>query len=561
VAASASGVASDRSRSDAPAFAGTATDDGLRAEVATRRTFAIISHPDAGKTTLTEKFLLFAGAVHEAGAVRSHKQARTTISDWMELEQQRGISISSTALHFAYGGWHFNLLDTPGHADFSEDTYRTLCAADAAIMVLDSAKGLEPQTLKLFRVCRDRGLPIVTFVNKCDRPGLPPLELLDQITDQIGVEPVPMTWPVADGPEFAGIVDRGTGELVRFERTAHGSRIGDEGRVPLSSADRGACPADRWDAALEEMALLDLEQITLDRDAFLAGRQTPVFFGSALTNFGVEMLLERFAELAPAPAAQPVREPVDVDARPVDAPFSGLVFKVQANMNPRHRDRVAFIRVNSGRFARGMTATLARTGKPFQLKYAHQLFARDRSTVDVAVAGDIVGVVNAAGLQVGDTLYSGPKVTFPPIPTFAPERFATVRNRDTGRYKQFRSGLQQLDEEGVVHVLRRPELGHQELILAGVGQLQFDVAQHRMAHEFGCPISLSPARWSFARRIAGEHADALRGQRQTILVEDRHGDALVLFASDFALEWAQQDHPAVIFEELGHLADAAGRRA
>jgi peptide chain release factor 3 len=537
--------------------AATVTGDGLLAEVATRRTFAIISHPDAGKTTLTEKFLLFAGAVQEAGAIKSRKQSRTTTSDWMEMEQQRGISISSTALHFAYGDWRFNLLDTPGHADFSEDTYRTLCAVDAAIMVLDSAKGLEPQTLKLFRVCRDRGLPIVTFVNKCDRPGLPPLQLLDQITEQIGLEPVPVTWPVADGPEFAGIVDRDTGELVRFERNAHGARIGDERREPLAGADRGACPVDRWNAALEELALLDLEQITLDHDAFLAGRQTPVFFGSALANFGVRMLLEGFAELAPAPVAQPVREPAGAGRRPVDAPFSGLVFKVQANMNPRHRDRVAFIRVNSGRFDRGMTATLARTGRPFQLKHAHQLFAQDRTTVDAAVPGDIVGVVNAAGLQVGDTLYAGDRVVFPPIPTFAPERFATVSNRDTGRYKQFRAGLQQLDEEGVVHVLRRPELGHQGLILAGVGQLQFDVARHRMAHEFGCEITLSPARWIMARRIDGAHADALRGQRQTVLVQDRHGETLVLFASDLALQWAQEDHPTVVFSELGHLAGAA----
>jgi peptide chain release factor 3 len=539
---------------DQPMSATPELTDDVRAEAATRRTFAIISHPDAGKTTLTEKFLLFSGAVQEAGAVKSRKQARTTTSDWMALEQQRGISISSTALHFAYGDWRFNLLDTPGHADFSEDTYRTLCAADAAVMVLDSAKGLEPQTRKLFRVCRDRGLPIVTFVNKCDRPGLPPLELLDQISREIGLEPVPMTWPVADGADFAGIVDRATGELVRFARTAHGATVGDERREPLETADRGGCPADRWEAAIEELALLDIEEIALDPAAFLDGRQTPVFFGSALANFGVRLLLERFAELAPSPSRQPVAEPADVDARPIDAPFSGLVFKVQANMDPRHRDRVAFIRVNSGRFDRGMTATLARTGKPFQLKYAHQLFAQDRNTVDAAMPGDIVGVVNATGLQVGDTLYAGPKVTFPPIPTFAPERFAVVRNRDSGRYKQFRAGLQQLDEEGVVHVLHRPELGHQELILAGVGQLQFEVAEHRMEHEFGCRVALTPAPWRFARRIDGAHADALRGQRQTTVVENRHGDTLVLFQSEYALQWAQEDHPDVTFVELGHAA-------
>ncbi|MBW3604514.1 MAG: peptide chain release factor 3 [Actinobacteria bacterium] len=533
-------------------------DPDVRAAAAQRRTFAIISHPDAGKTTLTEKFLLFAGAVQEAGAVKSRKQARTTTSDWMELEKQRGISISSTALHFTYGGWYFNLLDTPGHADFSEDTYRTLCAADAAVMVLDAARGLEPQTLKLFRVCRDRGLPIVTFVNKCDRPGLPPLALLDEIASEIGLRPVPLSWPVADGADFAGIVDRATSELVRFERTSHGATIGGEQRVPLADADPGTCPPDRWQAAVEELALLELEEIDLDHDAFLAGRETPVFFGSALANFGVRMLLEQFARLAPSPAAQPIVGGAvsggGPAVRPIDAPFSGLVFKVQANMDPRHRDRVAFIRVNSGRFDRGMTATLARTGRPFQLKYAHQLFAQDRNTVDSAMPGDIVGVVNAAGLQVGDTLYAGPPAVFPPIPTFAPERFALVRNRDTGRYKQFRAGLRQLDEEGVVHVLHRPEYGQQEPVLAGVGQLQFEVAEHRMANEFGCAITLSSAPWSLARRISADDAPALQGQRRVQLAETRHGELLVLFESEHVLRWVREDHPDLRLEELGHLS-------
>jgi len=534
-----------------------ATDPRLLAEVATRRTFAIISHPDAGKTTLTEKLLLYAGAVHEAGAVASRRQARAATSDWMELERQRGISISSTVLHFSYGAWHFNLLDTPGHADFSEDTYRTLCAADAAVMVLDMAKGLEPQTLKLFRVCRDRGLPIVTFVNKCDRPGLAPLQLLDEITDRIGLEPVPLTWPVADGPDFAGIVDRAAGELVRFDRTAHGATVGDEHRVPLEKAEPEGCPQDRWDAALEELELLDIEERHLDREAFLAGRQTPVFFGSALANFGVRLLLEGFAQLAPAPAAQPVSEPAGAPPRPVADPFSGLVFKVQANMDPRHRDRIAFLRVNSGRFSRGMSATLARTGRSYQLKYAHQLFAADRETVDDAVPGDIVGVVNATGLQVGDTLYAGPRVAFPPIPTFAPEQFANVRNRDTNRYKQFRAGLAQLDEEGVVHVLRRPDLGDQQPILAGVGRLQFEVAQHRMANEFGCEITLEPAPWQLARGVSAAAAEKLRGQRGTVVVRDRHGDHLLLCRDEHTLRWAAQDHPGITFTELGITRDTS----
>ncbi len=535
-----------------------ARPDALLDEVARRRTFAIISHPDAGKTTLTEKLLLYSGAVQEAGAVKSRKHARTATSDWMELEKERGISISSTVLHFAADGWYFNLLDTPGHADFSEDTYRTLCAADAAVMVLDMAKGLEPQTLKLFRVCRDRGLPIVTFVNKCDRPGLPPLQLLDEISTEIGLEPVPLTWPVADGADFAGIVDRRSGELVRFDRTAHGARVGAEHREPLAQADPGDCPPDRWQAAMEELELLDLEDRALDHEAFLAGRQTAVFFGSALANFGVRILLEGFARLAPPPRPEPVIEPAEVDVRPLEAPFSGLVFKVQANMNPRHRDRIAFMRVNSGRFERGMTATLARTGRTYQLKYAHQLFARERGTVDHAVAGDIVGIVNATGLQVGDTLYAGPPVTFPPIPTFAPERFAVVRNVDSGRYKQFRAGLVQLDEEGVVHVLRRPEFGDQEPIFAGVGQLQFEVAAYRMANEFGCEIRLTPAPYQLAREIDPGAAGVLRGQRGTLLVNDRHDRTLVLFASEHALAWTREDHPDIELRELG-LARQEGR--
>ncbi|HVL99181.1 MAG TPA: peptide chain release factor 3 [Egibacteraceae bacterium] len=524
-------------------------DPALLREVERRRTFAIISHPDAGKTTLTEKLLLYSGAVHEAGAVQSRKVARSTTSDWMELERQRGISISSTVLHFTYGGWHFNLLDTPGHADFSEDTYRTLCAADAAVMVLDSAKGLEPQTLKLFGVCHERGLPIVTFVNKCDRPGLPPLGLLDEIGERIGLEPVPMTWPVADGADFAGIVHRSAGELVRFDRTAHGSTVGEEERVPLEKAEVGACPPDRWAEAMEEVELLDADERWLDIAAFRSGRQTPVYFGSALANFGVRLLLEGFAELAPPPAPQPTANPGGV--RPLDAPFSGMVFKVQANMDPRHRDRIAFVRVNSGRFSRGMTATLARTGRRYQLRYAHQLFARDRQTVDEAVPGDIVGVVNATGLQVGDTLYDGPPVAFPPIPTFSPEVFATVRNRDSTRYKQFRAGLVELAEEGVVQVLRRPDFGDQEPIFAGVGRLQFEVAQYRMANEFGCDVTLSPAPWELARQIDFADAGRVRAQRGTALVEDAAGRTLVLFASEHALRWAREDLPDVTFAELG----------
>ena len=525
-------------------------DGDLLRQVVRRRTFAIISHPDAGKTTLTEKFLLYAGAVQEAGAVKSRKHARTAVSDWMALEQERGISITSTVLGFDYSDWRFNLLDTPGHADFSEDTYRTLHAADAAVMVLDNAKGLEPQTLKLFRVCADRGIPIVTFVNKCDRPGLPPLQILDEITEQIGVDPVPLVWPVGDGQELAGLVDRRSGELVRFDRTAHGASIGAEQREPWADASPGGCPADRWQAAAEELALLDLEESHFDREAFLAGAHTPVFFGSALANFGVRMLLEGFAELAPPPQPQPVGDAGG--RRDVGSAFSALVFKVQANMDPNHRDRVAFLRIHSGRFRRGMTVEVARTRRPFKLSYAHRLFAAERETVEEAVAGDIVGVTGAGVLRVGDTLYDpeGPPVSYPPIPAFAPERFALLRNRDTARYKQFRKGLAQLEEEGVVHVLRRPDVGDQQPILAGVGQLQFDVAAWRLSTEFGAKVSLDPAPWELARRIHPDHAGRLEGRRGAQVVRGTAG-TVVLFTSQFALQFAQQDHPDIDFADLG----------
>ncbi|WP_336249923.1 peptide chain release factor 3 [Stomatohabitans albus] len=522
-----------------------------------RRTFAIISHPDAGKTTLTEKFLLYAGAVGEAGAVKSRRVARGTRSDWMALEQERGISVSSTVMHFSWGDWHFNLLDTPGHADFSEDTYRTLCAADAAIMVLDFAKGLEPQTLKLFKVCRDRGLPIVTFVNKCDRPGLGPLGLIDSIEAEIGVRPVPFNWPVGDGPGFVGIVDRETRNLVRVGDTQSGTRKGTFIEEPFATADPGACPTDRWEQVGEELDLLDMDDRDFDHDAFMDGKISPMFFGSALHNFGVEILLRGFAELAPPPSAQPVIDAKDTAAttiighRDLDAPFSGQVFKIQTNMNPRHRDRMAFLRVNSGVFERGMSATLARTGRSYQLKYAHQLFAADRNSVDAAVPGDIVGLVNATDLVPGDTLYMDKPATFLPIPTFAPEQFMSVRLGDTSRAKQFRNGLVQLDEEGVIHVLRRLDLGDQLPILAGVGALQFEVAAHRFEHEFGAPVRFEPLPWVEARRIDASAVDALRDQFRSIIVQNSRGQYLILFGSTVALDKAITDHPDITFVELG----------
>ncbi len=432
------------------------------AEAERRRTFAIISHPDAGKTTLTEKFLLYSGAVQEAGSVHAREGRRSARSDWMELEQQRGISISSTVMQFPYGDHIMNLLDTPGHRDFSEDTYRVLSAVDAVVMVLDAAKGIEAQTLKLFQVCRSRNLPVITFLNKYDRPGRNPLELLDEIEKQIQLRPTPVTWPVGDGQDFRGLIDRRTGTYTKFTRTARGSSAAVEETSDLAEASAAGSVehSQAWKTALDECSLLDAIGADVDLPSFLAGQSTPVFVGSALTNFGVRLLLDAVIDMAPSPSPRVDRDDVP---RALDSPFSAFVFKVQANMDPSHRDRIAFARICSGRFERGMSVTNQRTGRDLTTKYATTAFGPDRETVDEAFPGDVVGLVNASGVQLGDTLfdagYAGLSVEFPPIPRFSPEVFARARPLDNGRFKQFRKGLAQLDEEGVVQVLRDPDVG------------------------------------------------------------------------------------------------------
>ncbi len=514
-------------------------------EAARRRTFAIISHPDAGKTTLTEKFLLYAGAVAEAGAVRARGNQRRARSDWMTMEQERGISITSTVLQFTYRDHVVNLLDTPGHRDFSEDTYRVLQAADAAIMVLDVARGVEAQTLKLFEVCRARALPVLTFLNKYDRPGREPLELLDEIAEKIGLTPTPVTWPVGIAGDFRGVVDRRSGELVRFARTAHGARAAEEERVPPGRAaeEEGAA----WTRATEELALLDAVGAGLDRETFLAGETSPLFVGSALTNFGVRHLLDAVIDLAPAPA-----ERVDAAgaARALEAPFSGFVFKIQANMNPAHRDHIAFVRVCSGRFERGMTLTHGPSGRPFSTKYAASLFGAERDTIDVAYPGDVVGLVNASELRIGDTLFDGEAVVFPPIPTFAPELFATARPLDTRRHKQFRRGLDQLEREGVVQVLTDPD-GDPTPILAAVGQMQFEVFAHRLAREFGAEVELAPTAHVLARRTDEATAGELRRSGSRVrVVARRDRSLLALFESPYTIGRLERDHPEWCLEPL-----------
>ncbi len=514
-----------------------AADPAVPAEAARRRTFAIISHPDAGKTTLTEKFLLYAGAVAEAGAVKARAGRRRVTSDWMDLEQQRGISITSTVLQFTYRDHVVNLLDTPGHRDFSEDTYRVLAAANAAIMVLDVAKGVEAQTLKLFEVCRARSLPVLTFLNKYDRPGRDPLELLDEIEAQIGLRPTPVTWPVGIPGDFRGVVDRRDGSFVRYRRTAHGATAAPEERFDPERA--AAEEGDVWRQAHEAAALLDEVGATLDVASFLAGESSPLFVGSALTNFGVRHLLDAVVDLAPPAEPRPDEEGL---LRPLEAPFAGFVFKIQANMDPAHRDHVAFVRVCSGRFTRGMTLVHGPSGRPFSTKYAASIFGSQRDTIDVAYPGDVVGLVNAGGLQIGDTLYDAQPVAFPPIATFAPELFASVRPRDTGRYKQFRRGLSQLEREGVVQVLRDPD-GDPVPVLAAVGAMQFEVFAHRLAHEFGAEVDLASAPYKLARRTDQRTSGHLRQVRGTRVLARADGTLLALFDSPYRMERLAQDHP------------------
>jgi peptide chain release factor 3 len=514
------------------------------AEAARRRTFAIISHPDAGKTTLTEKFLLYAGAIQEAGAVKAQAGRRRATSDWMLLEQQRGISISSTVLQFAYRDHVVNLLDTPGHRDFSEDTYRVLAAADAAIMVLDSARGVEPQTLKLFEVCRARRLPVLTFLNKMDRPGRDPLELLDEIEEQIGLRPTPATWPVGDPGDFRGVIDRRRdGGFIRYSRTQRGSTAAGEEHM---DAERAAAElGEIWSRAADECALLDEVGAVVEAKSFLAGESTPVYVGSAITNFGVRHLLDAVIDLAPPPSPQ-----LDVDGhpRPLERPFAGFVFKMQANMNPAHRDHVAFVRVCSGHFERGMTLTHGPTGKPFATKYATSVFGSERTTVDEAWPGDVIGLVNASGLRVGDSLHAEDAVTFPRIPAFPPELFASAHPVDVSRFKQFRRGVAQLEQEGVVQVLHYP--GDAQPVLAAVGQMQFEVFAHRMAHEFGAPVTMGGSTQKSVRVTDAATAEALRGYSGVQVLERGDGALLAVFDSPYFLSRMESDHPSWVLTPI-----------
>lgn len=493
---------------------------------------------------MTEKLLLFGDALVEAGSVQS-KKGRATASDWMDLEKRRGISVSSTVMRFEHADRVINLLDTPGHSDFSEDTLRVMSAVDGAVILIDAAKGIESQTLRLFEVARSRGIPLITFVNKCDRPGIEPLELLDHIESTLDLMPTAMSWPVGDPGDLLGVADRRDGSFHRFNRnpggrSADGSEIG-----TLEDAFDAESPA--WLRAQEELSLLDDAGHAFEADMVESGFSTPVFFGSALTNFGVKLLLDAVIELSPPPAARLDTQGV---VRSLESDFSGLVFKVQANMDPRHRDRNAFIRICSGRFERGMKVINARTGKPIALNYSSEAFGRQRETLDTAFPGDIVGIVGAADLQVGDTVFQGQSLTFPPLPTLAPEHFIQIRNADARRHKQFSTALSQLAEEGVIHVLTKDGGRDPMPILGAVGRLQFEVAIERMSTEFGVEVLTDETRWKLARRTDEKSAAAIQKGGLADVRTRTDGMIFALFANQFQVERLERDKPDLKLDRL-----------
>jgi len=514
----------------------------LSEAVARRRNFAIISHPDAGKTTLTEKLLLYGGAIQQAGAVKAKGEQRKVTSDWMELEKQRGISITSTVLQFDYSGSTVNLLDTPGHQDFSEDTYRTLAAADNAVMLEDAAKGLEPQTRKLFEVCRMRRIPIFTFINKMDRPGREPLELIDEIEKELGLACWPVNWPIGSGDRFRGVIDRRSHEVILFERAERGRQSAEKRLAGDAPELASLVEPELLEQAFEELELLEGAGADLNLELVHAGELSPVFFGSAMTNFGVRPFLDAFLELAQRPTARTSREgPVD----PLRPGFSGFVFKLQANMDPRHRDRVAFVRVCSGHFEKDMTVQHARSGRAIRLSRPQKLFGQDREVVEDAYPGDVIGLNNPGMFAIGDTLYHGPRVEYEGIPCFSPEIFAWLRNPNPSAFKSFRKGVNELREEGAVQVLYDTDASKRDPILAAVGQLQLEVVQYRLENEYGVKTRVEPMEFNVARWVSGgwPALEAVGRIFNCKTVRDPWDRPVLLFRNDWNLNQLREDHP------------------
>ncbi|SDK04560.1 peptide chain release factor 3 [Sediminibacillus albus] len=516
----------------------------INEEVNKRKTFAIISHPDAGKTTLTEKLLLFGNLIRSAGTVKGKKSGKFATSDWMEIEKQRGISVTSSVMNFPYMGHQVNILDTPGHEDFSEDTYRTLTAVDSVVMIIDATKGIEAQTIKLFKVCRMRGIPIFTFINKLDREGRPPLELLEEIEEVLDIETYPMNWPVGMGKRFLGIFDRHGKQFVRFNGNE------DETYIPYQDLDKpenqDLVQNSTFQETEDELALLDEAGDQYSLDAVLRGEQTPIFFGSALAPFGVQTFFDTFISMAPAPTARKSTEGL---ISPDNPEFSGFVFKIQANMNPAHRDRVAFLRVCSGKFERGMSVKLARTDKPIKLSQSQQFVASSRDTIEEAYAGDIIGIYDPNAYRIGDTLIEGKEsFEYDELPQFPPELFKKVTAKNVMKAKQFKKGIEQLVQEGAIQLFRGSN--DESYIIGAVGELQYEVFEYRMKNEYNVEVMLESIGERIPRWLKTEQVDRTMFDERNLLVKDREGEYLALFKNDFSLRWFKDKHPDIELVDL-----------
>lgn len=513
-------------------------------EVNKRRTFAIISHPDAGKTTLTEKLLLFGNLIRSAGTVKGKKSGKFATSDWMEIEKQRGISVTSSVMNFPYNGYQVNILDTPGHEDFSEDTYRTLTAVDSVVMIIDGTKGIEAQTIKLFKVCKMRGIPIFTFINKLDREGWEPLELLEQIEEVLDIETYPMNWPAGMGKRFLGTFDRNGEQFIQYNGNE------DESYIPYTELDKPEhnqlISQSTYQTANDEFELVKEAGDEFSLDAVLSGEQTPVFFGSAIAPFGVQNFFDTFISMAPKPAPRKSTEGVISPDNPY---FSGFIFKIQANMNPNHRDRVAFLRVCSGKFERGMSVKLARTGKPIKLAQSQQFVASSRDTVQEAYAGDIIGIYDPNAYQIGDTLLEGNNLfEYQELPQFPPEQFQRVTAKNVMKAKQFKKGIEQLVQEGAIQLYKHYR--SESYILGAVGELQYEVFQYRMKNEYNVDVMLEPIGERVPRWLKSDQVDPSLYDERNMLVRDRSNNYVVLFKNNFSLNWFKENHPDIELIDL-----------
>lgn len=519
-------------------------ENQLNQEVQRRRTFAIISHPDAGKTTLTEKLLLYGGAIRLAGTVKGRKAAKFATSDWMEIEKQRGISVTSSVMQFDYEGHKINILDTPGHQDFSEDTYRTLTAADCAVMLIDSAKGVEAQTKKLFQVCKLRGIPIFTFINKMDREGRDPFDLMEELEEVLEIRSYPMNWPIGSGKRFKGVFDRRQSRIELFDDGDH-DKVNMVNISGVEDEQLKKTAGDLYDSLLEELELLEGAGNPYDTEQLKNGQLTPVFFGSAINNFGVQTFLDTFLKLAPTPAP---RNTSQGEMSPTDPNFSGFIFKIQANMNPAHRDRLAFMRICSGKFERGLQAKNARTGKMVKLAQPQQFMAQDRDIVEEAYPGDIIGLFDPGIFKIGDTLCQSGDIEFDELPTFSPEIFSKVMVKHALKRKQFQKGVEQLTDEGTIQVFRT--LNFDDILLGVVGQLQFEVFEYRMKHEYGVELELHRQKYQFARWVTSDQEiDPGLFRINSVLVKDKKGNYAALFENEYALRTAMDRNPTIKFLE------------